>query len=70
MSIDNSQYQNVEIYFSKFEIEIYFRVKPDDFYGDGDHYDKAANVTHNCDEMYPECEGNVISKVISTALRK
>ncbi|CAG9772593.1 unnamed protein product [Ceutorhynchus assimilis] len=32
-----------------------------DKYPEEDHYDKAANENHDCDEMYPSCDGHVLS---------
>ncbi|XP_030752609.1 uncharacterized protein LOC115879762 [Sitophilus oryzae] len=44
-------------------IKAIFKVKPHDLYPDEDHYDQAANLNHNCDELYPECEGHVLSNL-------
>ncbi|XP_066141701.1 uncharacterized protein [Euwallacea fornicatus] len=45
-------------------LKIVFKVKPEGFYKDEDLYDSAANSSHNCEEMYSECEGNVLNKLI------
>ncbi|XP_050293766.1 uncharacterized protein LOC126734267 [Anthonomus grandis grandis] len=47
-----------------------FKVKPDGFTDDEDHYDQAANLRHDCDNMYPTCEGNVATKLLNVALNK
>ncbi|CAG9772592.1 unnamed protein product [Ceutorhynchus assimilis] len=47
-----------------------FKVKPDEFHQNEDDYDLAANLNHNCEEMYPACEGNVLTKIMNVALKK
>lgn len=43
-------------------------MKPDGFYEDEDHYDRASAANTDCEATYPECEGTVLSKVISSIL--
>lgn len=50
-------------------IKFFFSSKHD-MYPDEDHYDEAANVTHDCDKMYPNCEGHVLSNLFGNRIRK
>ncbi|XP_066251439.1 uncharacterized protein [Euwallacea similis] len=45
-------------------LKIVFKVKPEGFYKDEDLYDAAANSSHNCEEIYSDCEGDVLNKLI------
>lgn len=46
----------------------FFRVKPDGFYEDEDHYDLASAPNTDCEATYPECEETILSKVISSII--
>ncbi|XP_066251440.1 uncharacterized protein [Euwallacea similis] len=36
---------------------------------DEDHYDKAFNENHDCEQMYPTCEGHVLSKLFRNKVK-
>lgn len=50
---------NLKISRSKFDL------RPDE-----DHYDKAATIEHDCEKMYPECPGHVLSNLFKIKLKK
>ncbi|KAL1506075.1 hypothetical protein ABEB36_005506 [Hypothenemus hampei] len=45
-----------------------FKVKLYDTF-DEDHYDQAANQQQNCDEMYPDCDGDIFGKLLSAVYK-